>query len=64
MNDKFPSIKKSIMDFYHDEDGSITRNKALMIGGMMLVLGILMADDIYAVHRSQGLSRKVCKFLC
>ena len=38
---KFPKISKSIQDFFEDEDGSITRNKALLMGGMILVLGML-----------------------
>ena len=42
MNDKFPKIQKSIQDFFDDEDGSITRNKMLMIGGMVILLGILL----------------------
>ena len=52
MNDKFPKIKKSICDFFEDDDGSITRNKVLMIGGMVLVLGVLLGEEIYAAHRT------------
>ena len=42
---KFPKISKSIQDFFEDEDGSITRNKALLMGGMILVLGMLGASQ-------------------
>ena len=52
MSEKFPKIKKSIQDFFNDEDGSITRNKVLMIGGMALVLGIILGDEIFAAHRT------------
>lgn len=52
MEDKFPKIKKSIQDFFDDQDGSITRNKVLMIGGMVMVLSMLIADDVYAAHRT------------
>lgn len=50
--DKFPKIKKSIQDFFDDEDGSITRNKVLMIGGMVIILGVLLGDEVYAAHRT------------
>ncbi len=57
MNDKFPKIKKSISDFFEDDDGSITRNKVLMIGGMILVLGLLLGEEIYAAHRTHSTHR-------
>lgn len=52
MSDKFPKIKKSIQDFFEDEDGSITRSKVLMIGGMVIILGMLLSDEVYAAHRT------------
>lgn len=52
MSDKFPKIKKSIQDFFDDEDGSITRNKVLVIGGMVIILGMLLSDEVYAAHRT------------
>lgn len=57
MDNKFPKIKKSIQDFFEDEDGSITRNKVLTIGGMVLILGILLGDEVYAAHRSHSSHR-------
>lgn len=57
MENNFPKIKKSIQDFFEDEDGSITRNKVLMIGGMVLVLGILLSEDVFAAHRSHSTHR-------
>ena len=54
---KFPKIKKSIQDFFEDEDGSITRGKALTIGGMVIVLGLLLADTAYAAHRTHSTHR-------
>ena len=55
--DKFPKIKKSIQDFFEDEDGSITRGKALTIGGMVIVLGILLSETAYATHRTHSTHR-------
>lgn len=52
MDDRFPKIKKSIKDFFEDEDGSITRSKVLMIGGMVIILGMLLGDEVYAAHRT------------
>lgn len=57
MDEKFPKIKKSIRDFFNDEDGSITRNKVLMIGGMVLILGMLLSDEVFAAHRSHSSHR-------
>lgn len=54
---KFPKISKSIQDFFEDEDGSITRNKALLMGGMILVLGMLFSDEVYAAHRTHSTHR-------
>ena len=51
---KFPKISKSIQDFFEDEDGSITRNKALLMAGMILVLGMLFSDEVYAAHRTHS----------
>jgi len=57
MEDKFPKIKKSIQDFFDDQDGSITRSKVLMIGGMVIVFGMLLADEVYAAHRTHSTHR-------
>ena len=52
ISDKFPELKRSIDDFLEDEEGSITRKKALMLGSMILVFGLAMAQDVYATHRT------------
>ena len=51
---KFPHITESIDQFLNDEEGSIPRNKILMIGSMLIILGVLMADEAFAGHRSHS----------
>lgn len=50
----FPHIKKSVETFLHDQEGNIPRNKVLTVGSMLLILGIIMADDALAAHRSHS----------
>ena len=54
---KFPHLQKSIEDFLLDEEGNIPRNKILAIGSMMIVLGVLFADNAFAAHRSHSSHR-------
>lgn len=48
----FPHLEHSINDFLYDEEGNIPRNKVLAVGSMLIILGILLADDAFAAHRS------------
>ncbi|MCR5166804.1 MAG: His-Xaa-Ser repeat protein HxsA3 [Oscillospiraceae bacterium] len=48
----FPEIKKSICDFITEEEGSISRNKVIAIGALMLVMSTLMVTHVYAGHSS------------
>ena len=49
--DIFPQIKKGIEDFMQEEEGNISRSKVAMIGSMMVILGVMLADsDVYASH--------------
>ena len=51
----FPQIKKGIEDFMTEEEGNISRSKVAMIGSMMVILGVMLADgNIYAAHRSHS----------
>ena len=51
----FPQIKKGIEDFMQEEEGNISRSKVAMIGSMMVILGVMLADgNIYAAHRSHS----------
>lgn len=50
----FPHIKKAVEDFMYDQEGNIPRNKVLTIGSMVLILGILLADEAFAAHRSHS----------
>ena len=47
-----PKIKKSIEDFLYEEEGNITRNRVLMIGSMMLIMGAILSIDVFAAHGS------------
>lgn len=49
--------KKEIENFLFEEEGNITRNKVLTIGGMMMVMGAVMAENILAAHRSHSSHR-------
>ncbi|MEI3438355.1 MAG: His-Xaa-Ser repeat protein HxsA3 [Blautia sp.] len=52
----FPTIKKGLEDFIQEEEGNISRSKAAMIGSMMVILGVMLADgSVYAAHRSHSL---------
>ena len=51
----FPQIKKGIEDFMTEEEGNISRSKVAMIGSMMVILGVILADgNIYTAHRSHS----------
>ena len=48
----FPKVRKGIEDFLYDEEGNIPRNKLLVLSTMIVLLGILYAEDAFAAHRS------------
>lgn len=51
----FPQIKKGLEDFIQEEEGNISRSKVAMIGSMMVILGVMLADgNAYAAHRSHS----------
>lgn len=50
----FPHVEQKIEDFLYDEEGNIPVGKVLTIGSMILILGLLMADDAFAAHRSRS----------
>lgn len=54
MNNKFPEIKKSISNFVYDEEGSIPREKVLLIGSMVLLMNLMMTQDVFAKHYSHS----------
>lgn len=57
MNSKFPEIKKSISSFVYDEEGSIPREKVLLIGSMVLLMNLMITQDIFAKHYSHSSHR-------
>ena len=50
----FPRVQKSIETFLNDEEGNIPRNKLLMIGSMVILMGILFMNEAFAAHRSHS----------
>lgn len=50
----FPKIQRGLTDFLYEEEGNIPRSKMLMVGSMVLLLGILYAQDAFAAHRSHS----------
>ena len=56
-NFQFPHIAESIDQFLNDEEGSIPRNKILTVGSMIIILGVLMAGEAFAGHRSHSSHR-------
>lgn len=49
---EFPHVQKSVDDFLSDEEGNIPMGKVLTIGSMIMILGILFAEDVFAAHSS------------
>lgn len=53
-NKLIPKINKKISDFLYEEEGNISRGKILTVGSLLLVAGILFADEVYGAHRSHS----------
>ena len=54
-NFEFPKIPKKIEDFLTEEDGRMLRSKAVAIGSLMVVMGLLLTpDNVYAKHSSHS----------
>lgn len=49
---EFPHVQKTVDDFLSDEEGNIPMSKVLTIGSMIMILGILFAEDVFAEHSS------------
>lgn len=49
-----PKINKKISDFLYEEEGNISRGKILTVGSLLLIAGILFADEVYGAHRSHS----------
>lgn len=55
MNDElFPQVKKGIDAFLQDEEGNIPRSKILTVGSLMMLMGIIYGQNIYATHQSHS----------
>lgn len=47
-------ITKKLTDFLYEEEGNISRGKILTIGSLLLIAGLMFADDLWATHRSHS----------
>lgn len=55
MSDEFfPKVKKGIDAFLEDEEGNIPRSKILTVGSLMMLMGIIYGQNIYAAHSSHS----------
>lgn len=54
-NFEFPKIKKTVEDFLAEEDGRMLRSKAITIGSLMVIMGLLLTqNNAYASHSSHS----------
>lgn len=53
-NNIFPKVKREISSFLTDQEGNIPRSKILTVGSMVILLGIVFAQDVFAAHRSHS----------
>ena len=42
-----PKINRKINDFLYEEEGNISRGKILTVGSLLLIAGILFADEVF-----------------
>lgn len=49
---KFEKLHDSITQFLFEEEGNITRNKVLVMGSMMILMGIIFVQEAFAGHSS------------
>lgn len=47
-------IRKSLSDFLYEEEGNISRGKILTVGSLLLLAGIIFADEVFGAHRSHS----------
>lgn len=47
-----PKIQKRLTDFLYEEEGNISRSKVLTVGSLLLIAGIIFADEVYGAHSS------------
>lgn len=54
-NDKMiPKISRKINDFLYEEEGNISRGKIITVGSLMLIAGLIFADEVFGAHRSHS----------
>lgn len=53
----FPKVNKKISDFLYEEEGNISRGKILTVGSLVLIAGMIFADEVFAAHRSHSSHR-------
>lgn len=45
-------IQRRLNDFLYEEEGNISRSKILTVGSLLLIAGIIFADEVYGAHSS------------
>ena len=50
----FPKITKQITDFIYEEEGNIPRSKLITLSTMILLLGVVYAQEAFASHQSHS----------
>lgn len=51
---KSKKIVSKINDFLYEEEGNISRGKILTVGSLLLIAGIIFADEVFGAHRSHS----------
>lgn len=51
---KFPELGHHIEQFLLEEEGTIPQNKLVAIGAFIMIFGIVLAQDLFASHRSHA----------
>ena len=46
----FPKINKKISDILYEEEGNISRGKILTVGSLVLIAGMIFADEVFAAQ--------------
>ena len=47
-----PKVQRKLTDFLYEEEGNISRSKILTVGSLLLIAGIIFADEVYGAHSS------------
>ena len=51
-NKTIHKVQRKLSDFIYEEEGNISRGKILTVGSLLLIAGIIFADEVFAAHSS------------